>query len=598
MATLDASAVARLLREFGQRTALRGDNPFKAKAYARAADNLLTLSEPLDRLIAQDRLREIPGVGEAIAAIIKRLHETGTHPGLERMREEVPQGVLDLLTVPGLRPDKIVKLHRDLGVSSLDELEEATRSGRVAKTKGLGAALATKILQGLDIRRSALGRRHLHRAAELLKSAERHLKAARLGIVRVTPAGDFRRGCELVRDLALVAEVKSLPEGPEQIEASDQLTVHLTDRAHAGVTLLLATGSAAHLDALGALAARQGMTLDKRGLRRRESIVAAAAEDEIYAALGLQPIPPELREGEDEIALAKAGKLPALVADKDLCGILHAHTDRSDGVDTLAAMATATRAKGYEYFGVADHSKSAHYAGGLSLDEIAEQQAEIDRLNRRYKGRFRIFKGIESDILPDGALDYPDDVLATFDFVVASVHSRFKLDRAIQTERIIRAVANPYTTILGHMTGRQLLRRPGYDIDIEKVLAACAEHGVAVEINANPWRLDLDWRWHRKALELGCMMSINPDAHSTDEIELTHWGVEMARKGGVPKASVLNCLELDKFTAFLANRRRKRRAESRQDGSHDSRPAPLDRSVRATGRVRQPLAQRDRADDR
>src|ERR1043166_1139876 len=186
MTTLDASAVARLLREFGQRTALRGDNPFKAKAYARAADNLLPVSEPLDRLIAQDRLREIPGVGEAIAAIITRLHETGTHPGLERMREEVPEGVLDLLTVPGLRPDKIIKLHRDLGVSSVDELEEAARSGRVAKTKGLGAALATKILQGLDIRRSALGRRHLHRAAELLKSAERHLKAARLGIVRVT----------------------------------------------------------------------------------------------------------------------------------------------------------------------------------------------------------------------------------------------------------------------------------------------------------------------------------------------------------------------------------------------------------------------------
>jgi DNA polymerase (family X) len=563
MTTLDASAVSRLLREFGQRTALRGDNPFKAKAYARAADNLLTLSEPLDRLIAQDRLREIPGVGEAIAAIIKRLHLTGRHPGLERMREEVPEGVLELLTVPGLRPDKIVKLHRDLGVASLEELEEAARSGRVAKTKGLGAALATKILQGLDIRRTALGRRHLHRAAELLKSAERHLKAARLGILRVTPAGDFRRGCELVRDLALVAEVKNLPDGPEQITASEQLTVHLTDRAHAGAALLLATGSTEHVEALRALAAQKGMMLDEHGLRRGETVVAAANEDEIYGALGLQPVPPELREGSDEIALAMAGKLPALVTDDDIRGILHAHTDRSDGVDTLAAMAAATRAKGYAYFGVADHSKSAHYAGGLSLDEIAEQQMEVDRLNRRYKGRFRIFKGIESDILPDGSLDYPDDVLATFDFVVASVHGRFKLDRASQTDRIIRAVANPFTTILGHMTGRQLLRRPGYDIDIEKVLAACADHGVAVEINANPWRLDLDWRWHRKALDLGCMMSINPDAHSTDEIELTYWGVEMARKGSVPKARVLNCLDLDQFTAWLDARRRKRGARSR-----------------------------------
>ena len=276
MTALDASAVARLLREFGQRTALRGGNPFKAKAYARAADNLLTLSEPLDDLIARDRLREIPGVGEAIADIITRLHATGTHPGLERMREEMPEGVLDLLTVPGLRPEKIVKLHRELGVSSLAELEEAARSGRLAKIKGLGAALANKILQGLEIRRSALGRRHLHRAAELLQSAERHLKAARLGILRVTPAGDFRRGCELVRDLSLVAEVQNLPQGPEQIAASEQLTVYLTDRAHAGVTLLFATGSAGHIDALRALAADNRLTLDARGLRRSRRSCAKA----------------------------------------------------------------------------------------------------------------------------------------------------------------------------------------------------------------------------------------------------------------------------------------------------------------------------------
>ncbi|MBV8117394.1 MAG: DNA polymerase/3'-5' exonuclease PolX, partial [Candidatus Eremiobacteraeota bacterium] len=347
------------------------------------------------------------------------------------------------------------------------------------------------------------------------------------------------------------------PDGPEQIAASEELVVHLTDRTHAGVTLLLATGSAAHIDGLRALARRKGLTLDAQGLRRGSKVVAAATEEDIYAALGLAPIPPELREGADEIPLALAGKLPALVSDGDICGVLHAHTDRSDGVDTLEEMAAATRRKGYAYFGVADHSKSAHYAGGLSVDEIAAQQTEIDRLNRRYRGRFRIFKGIESDILPDGSLDYPDDVLATFDFVVASVHSRFKLDRNAQTERIVRAVANPYTTILGHMTGRQLLRRPGYDVDIEKILAACAEHDVAVEINANPWRLDLDWRWHRKALELGCMMSINPDAHSTDEIELTHWGVEMARKGGVAKSRVLNCRSLDKFAAYLEARRRR-----------------------------------------
>jgi DNA polymerase (family 10) len=220
-------------------------------------------------------------------------------------------------------------------------------------------------------------------------------------------------------------------------------------------------------------------------------------------------------------------------------------------------MAQGTKTRGYAYLGVADHSQSAHYAGGLSSEEIAAQHATIDRLNKKYRGKFRVLKGIESDIRADGSLDYPDELLARFDFVVASVHSRFRLDREAQTERIIRAVQSPYTTILGHMTGRQLLRRPGYDVDIDAVLQACARHGVAVEINANPWRLDLDWRWHRRALELGCMVSINPDAHSIYELDLTHWGVEMARKGGVPKERVLNCLELPALLSFLERRRKR-----------------------------------------
>jgi DNA polymerase (family X) len=237
-----------------------------------------------------------------------------------------------------------------------------------------------------------------------------------------------------------------------------------------------------------------------------------------------------LREGRGEIALARERLIPKLVELEDIRGILHAHTDQSDGVDTLKQMAQATRERGYEYFGVADHSRSAHYAGGLSVDQIQQQHAEIDQVNATFDGRFRIFKGIESDILSDGSLDYPDDVLRQFDFIVASIHGQFRMDREKQTERLLRAAANPFVTILGHMTGRQLLRRPGYDVDVEKVLKACANHGVAVEINANPWRLDLDWRWHQRGLELGCMFSINPDAHSIAEIDLMRWGLAMARK--------------------------------------------------------------------
>ena len=422
----------------------------------------------------------------------------------------------------------------------------------------------------------------MHKADDLLRSAEKHLKEARPEIIRITRAGDFRRGSELAGDLSLVAEVVKLPGGSKAITAGGQLTAHLTDAAHYGVTLLLATGSDAHVAGLRTIAGERNMILDEKGLRRGRKVVAVATEEAIYKALGMQTVPPELREGRDEIARALAGTLPELVTDSDIAGILHAHTDRSDGIDTLETMAEATRSRGYQYFGVCDHSKSALYAGGLSMGEIAEQQAEADALNRKYASAFRIFKGIESDILSDGTLDYPDDVLARFDFIVASVHGQFKMDRAAQTERIIRAVSSPYTTILGHMTGRQLLRRAGYDIDIEKILAACAQHGVAVEINANPWRLDLDWRWHETALRLGCMMSINPDAHSTREIDLTHWGVEMARKGGVPKERILNCLSKEEFAEYLANRRDQRRGKRLAPGRRIPRTRTAAEKVKKT----------------
>ena len=263
-----------------------------------------------------------------------------------------------------------------------------------------------------------------------------------------------------------------------------------------------------------------------------------------------------MREGRSEIERALEGKLPKLVTDRDLQGILHCHTDASDGTETLEAMAKATRERGFEYFGVADHSKSAHYAGGLSIEQIEKQHHEADRMNKKSGKDFRLLKGIESDILADGSLDYPDEVLDRFDFVVASIHGRFKLDRMAQTDRLLRAISNPHTTVLGPLTGRQLQRRPGYDIDVEKVLRACARHGVAVEINAHPWRLDLDWRWHQAAHDLGCMMSINPDAHSIRELDHMHWGVEMARKGGVPADRVLNAMSLAQIQEHLKRRRR------------------------------------------
>ena len=554
MPKADTQQVAKLLREYAQRTALRGGNPYRAKAYSRAADSLAALAQPLDDLIEENRLTEIAGVGDAIADIITKLHRNGTHPSLEKLRKEIPVGVLELLSVPGLRPDKALRLYKDLGITSLAELEAAAKDDRIRKAKGLGAALQTKILQNLAIARSGVGRLHLHRAAALLEHAMKSLRSARPDLKRLTIAGDFRRGCELVGNFSIVAEAPTSGEAPAAANAGE-LQVYLTDRRRFGAALLFATGSAAHLDELRALAADKEMRLDRDGLHKGRRVIAAKEED-IYRALGLPFIEPELREGHVEIERALKGKLPRLVTDKDLRGILHCHTDASDGTETLETMAKATRQRGFEYFGVADHSKSAHYAGGLSVERIEEQHREVDRVNREFGKGFRILKGIESDILADGSLDYSDDVLARFDFVVASIHGRFKLDRKAQTERLLQAISNRHTTIIGHMTGRQLQRRPGYEIDVEKVLQACAKNDVAVEINAHPWRLDLDWRWHQAALDFGCMMSINPDAHSIRELDHMHWGVEMARKGGVPADRVVNAMPLAEIMQYLRQKRR------------------------------------------
>ena len=418
-----------------------------------------------------------------------------------------------------------------MGIETVAQLEEAARAGRIARQKGLGAALERKVLNGLEIKQQTIGKRHIHRAASLPEAAKERIERARLELSRVTIAGDLRRGCELVANMALVAvaPVKKV----ESVPTTGEIELSIAPADRFGAALLFATGSTAHLDQLRARAAAKSLTLANDGLRAGKKIVAARTEQDIYAALGLQYIEPELREGGIEIGLAAKRRLPKLVSDGDIRGIIHIHTDQSDGVHTLEDMTRATIERGYQYLGISDHSKSTHYAGGLSLEQIEAQRQEVARLNKHYGNKtFHIFHVIESDILTDGSLDYPASVLRKFDFVIASVHSLFRKERKAQTARIIEAVSNPHTTILGHMTGRQLLRRPGYEVDVEKILKACARHGVVVEINANPWRLDLDWRWHRMALDLGCIMSINPDAHSISEIDLTHWGDRDGAQGG------------------------------------------------------------------
>jgi DNA polymerase (family 10) len=553
MAGLTAEQVAALLREYGQRLALRGGNPYRARAYQTASEQVAMVGDALGQLVERRELTGIPAVGDAIAELITRLYRAGTDPKLEEMRKDVPAGVLEIVGLPGIRAEEVLKLYEQAGISDLASLEAALRSGALEGQKGFTRSFQAKLLRGLEIHRRHANAVHISRGWALAEGAKRTLGRSRPELRDITIAGDCRRGCELISDIVLLA-VCADGKQRDDLSLNPRITVQFAQQASFGAALLFATGSTAHTEALQQLARTKDMRLDRSGLAKRGRVIAARSEDDIYRALGLPYIAPELREGRDPFTITSEAS--SLVAAEDKKGVLHAHTKRSDGADTLEAMAEAARQRGYQYFGVTDHSQSAHYAGGLAPAEIEEQKREADGLNCSYAQGFRIFKGIESDIRPDGSLDYPDDILAGFDFIIASVHSQFKMEAEAQTARIIRAIEHPYTTILGHMTGRQLLRRAGYELDIEAVLKACGRHGVAVEVNCNPWRLDIDWRWHQLALNFGCMMSINPDAHSTGEIDMMRWGVAIARKGGVPADRVLTTLDVRSFADYLALRRR------------------------------------------
>ena len=389
----DTAKVVELLTEYGRRTAMAGANPYRARAYMRAAESLAAQTEPLSDLIARNRLRDIPGIGVAIAAVIEQMYRTGSHPTLEKMRRDIPPGVLDFLSLPGLQPDRAIRLYRELGVTSLPELEAAVADDSLWKTRSLSSSLQRKLKQALAIQRETAGARHMHRAEELLLAAQQNLERSDK-FKNVAVAGDFRRGSELVKELSLVAETAKTDAAPAEMKSGD-LTVYLTDRTRFGATLLRATGNESHLAQIQERAEAKGYQLTAGGLVKGRKMIASKTEADIYAALGLSFIEPELREGRGEIQRAEDGTLPDLVKLHDLRGILHAHTVASDGAKTLEQMASATRQLGYQYLGVTDHSQSAHYAGGLSIDEIETQHHEIDRLNETFGNTFRIFKGIE-----------------------------------------------------------------------------------------------------------------------------------------------------------------------------------------------------------
>jgi DNA polymerase (family 10) len=568
-------ALARVLKETANLIELTGGNRFRARAFSSAARTVERLEAPLADLLASGKATEVKGIGAGLEAQLRQLVATGSFELRDQLLESLPPGILDVLAVRGLGVKKVRALWQERGITSLGALEAAAQSGALQGLAGFGPKVQANIVEGVRALRTYRQARHLAAAsAEVAPVVE----ALREAGYRAEVAGEIRRSMNTVRAAHLVASRGGSTLDDLRAALSEHASEHVGDAEESqpgdaiegtlpdglplrielaqdegfGTALLLATGSE---DFLAALRERCGEP------------PKAAREDDVFAAMGLAPIPPELREDADALEAAESGTLPDLVTTGDLRGSLHNHSTYSDGAHSLRQMAEACRERGLSYFGICDHSQSLGVANGLSPGRVAEQQEEIAALNEEFAEQhdagdappFRIFSGIESDILSDGSLDYDDDVLASFDFVVASVHQKLRMSEREATERVIAAVAHPATTILGHPTGRLLLRREGYPLDFDAVLDACARYHVAVELNAHPYRLDLDWRHVRAATERGIMISINPDAHAIRQLDLVQWGVASARKGWLTAAQCLNALSLDDFTTYLD-----RRAELRE----------------------------------
>lgn len=581
--TIDKQRVANVLDSMAQLLELDGANPFEVRAYQNASRAIAGLEGDPQELVAAGKLTGVPGLGKTLIARITELVTTGGIRQYDDLLERVPPGLREMLRIPGLGPKRIRQINQALGVDTLDALRAAAESGAIASLPGFGAKSQENILKGLAFVTEHQNRFRLDIAeaqAEQIASMLRALPEA----VRVTVAGSIRRRKDTVKDADVVASVRSdadraalmtaLTGSPLVAEVTGSGDTKSSVILRQGIALDLRvvldeefpytlhhfTGSREHNIALRSRLHAQGMKISEYGLFRGDTLIPCKDEADIYRALGMAYVEPELREDRGEIEAALVGELPTLVTEGDIRGMLHVHSDWSDGGATMREMADATLAMGMAYLGMCDHSQFAAYANGLPPDRVKRQQEEIDRLNEYYAGRLRILKGTECDILKDGSLDYDVTTLASFDFVVASIHGNFNLSPAEQTQRLIRAMENPYCSILGHPTGRILLQRDGYAPDLEAVIARAGELGIAIELNGDPHRLDLDWRYIRYATERGVRIAITTDAHSPAGLANLRYGVSVARKGWLTASQCLNTLDVEQITTFFANQRRKRGA--------------------------------------
>ncbi len=581
---MDNKELAQLLEETGVLKRLAGENDFKAAAYDRAARQIENMETPIAEYIEGENVDSISGIGKSLATQIYAYADTGRLPVLDALHEQIPSGLIKWLDIPGLGPKKIYKVHRELGITEMAELVEKCRDGSVAELKGMGEKTAEKILSSIAFMEKFGERCRADQAASVAKTFNDFL-FGQPGVDAISLAGSSRRRLETIGDIDILVAAKELhspsimeaftthPDVVEILAKGDtkssirtregrQVDLRVIPEKHFAAALMYFTGSKEHNIATRARARERGMALNEYGLFQLDDKgdtnfdepVNTKTEADIYRELDLPFIEPELREDRGEFAWFESHEKIDLLQAADIQGILHAHSTWSDGACTIHEMALGCIERGYSYLGLTDHSRAAAYAGGLTAERVEAQWKEIDQVNQQLADEghcFHVFKGIESDILGNGELDYEEEILAGFDFIIASVHSALDMEAGKMLERMQKAAANPYCTIIGHPTGRLLLKRKGSEMDLNALVEHCADHKTVIEINANPRRLDLDWRYGRKAHECGMMTSINPDAHNLQMLDDMEYGVGVARKGWYNPERVLNTKSLEEISTWF-----------------------------------------------
>lgn len=573
---MDNGTIAHYFNEIGTLLEIKGENPFKARAYFNAARLIESTSQDINVLVAEDRLKELNGIGEGLQEKITTLVKTGDLPYYEELKSSLPAGLLEFLRIPGLGPKKIKVLYEQLNVTDIQTLRKVCEDGQVSALKGFGEKTAKNILAGIE---QILTYESKYRYGDVILLAEEIVETLRIhpDVIRISLAGSLRRSKEIVKDIDILVSAKdstnimdafcNMPEVKKvQNHGETKSSVLLQNGMQCDLRVVQDhqfpyalhhfTGSKEHNVAMRQLAIGKGWKMSEWGLFDGDKLIPCVDETSVFQQFGLDFIPPELRENLGEIETARNHTLPRLVEWTELRGCFHNHTTESDGRSSLEEMAAAAEEMGLEYLGIADHSKSSYQANGLSEERLLKQIEEIRAYNHK-KHECYLFSGVECDILKDGELDFSDDILSQLDYVVASVHSNFNLPEKEMTARIIRAIENPYITMLGHVTGRLLLQRESYAVNLPKIIDAAAETGTWIELNANIKRLDMDWRFWKLARDKGVKCVINPDAHHTSQLGFLKLGIQIARKGWLRKQDVVNAETLSQVKKDLLLKRKK-----------------------------------------